>query len=79
MLVSSINFCRMYIEILEQIDSTILSAYYPAIRNLYRTDPRDLVTPEQVFISRDHAFGFVYCLLIREHKRLTERVKNAVV
>jgi hypothetical protein len=37
------------------------------------------VTPEQVFISRDHAFGFVYCLLIREHKRLTERAENAVV
>jgi len=79
MLVSSTNFCLIYIEILEQIDPTILPAYYPAIRNLYCTDPRDLVTPEQVFISRDHAFGFVYCLLIREHKRLLERANHATV
>jgi len=79
MLVSSTNFCLIYIEILEQIDHTIMPEYYPAIRNLYRTDPRDLVTPENVFVSRDHAFGFIYCLLIREHKRLTERAKNAVV
>ena len=77
MLVSSTDFCAMYIEILEQIDHTILPDYYPAIRNLYRTDPRDLITPFACFSSRNHAFGFVYCLLIREHKRLTERANHA--
>jgi hypothetical protein len=79
MLVSSTDFCAIYIAILEQIDHTIMPDYYPAIRNLYRTDPRDLISPLACFASRDHAFGFVYCLLIREHKRLTERANHAAV
>jgi hypothetical protein len=77
--VSAVEFCELYVPILEQIDHTILPEYYPAIRNLYRTDPHDLVTPEQVFVSRDHVVGFIYCLLLREHKRLIERSQNATI
>jgi hypothetical protein len=79
MFVSAVEFCRIYIEILEQIDHCILPEYYPAIRNLYKTDPHDLVTPQTCFVSRDHAFGFIYGLLIREYQRLQKRESNVTV
>jgi hypothetical protein len=79
MSVSAVEFCRIYVEILEEIDHCILPEYYPAIRNMYRTDPQDLITPFAMFVSRAHAFGFIYALLIREHRRLQKRESNVTV
>jgi len=70
-LLTATDFCEIhYIAILEEIDQCLRESYYPAIRILYRTDPHDLVSPETVFVDRNHAVGFVWKLLIKIHKGL---------
>ena len=71
-MISAIEFVDRYIEWLEVIDHTINENYYPAIRQMYVTDPQDLIRPVACFTSEEHAIGFIYCSLLMTHKRLQE-------
>ena len=71
-MITAIEFCSMYIEWLEMIDHTINENYYPAIRQMYVTDPEDLIRPVACFTSEEHAIGFIYCTLLKTHKALQE-------
>lgn len=72
---SAHKFCIDYISMLEMIDACITPEYYPAIRKLYVTDPRDLITPETWFATTDQMIGFLWRQLITIHKQLTEETK----
>ena len=77
MSVSAVEFCERYIGWLEMIDPVIKPEYYPAIRKLYCTAPQDLITPEAMFVSAEHAIGFIWCMLINTHKQLNKDAANA--
>ena len=69
---TSIQFVMSYIEILEELDHAIKPEMYPAIRSLYVRNPHDLITPNTWFPSRDAAVGFVWRLLLKRAKEITE-------
>jgi hypothetical protein len=71
-LVSAVEFCGMYVGILESIDATIKPEMHPAIRRMYHTPPEDWITPETCFASYNEAFGFVYKRLIKTHLEMMD-------
>ena len=70
---TAIQFIEKYTAILDEIDSLIHPACYPAMRAMYCVDLHDLVTPNAYFANREQAFGFVWKLLAAKVKEL----KNA--
>ncbi len=76
--VTARQFISIYIEILESIDGLIDPKLYPAIRRLYCTDPRDLISPEGCFVNREHAVGFVWSLLAKTYAAMQKESVNAI-
>lgn len=79
MRVSSNEFVSRYIEWLEVIDHCINPDLYPAIRKMYCIDPRDLITPDAMFVSESHAIGFIWCSLIQKHKQMEKAKQDACI
>lgn len=72
-MITAIEFCSRYVEWLEMIDQTIRAEYYPAIREMYKFDPHDLISPVACFCNEGSAFGFIYLSMLNVHKRLQEK------
>lgn len=77
MRVYAIEFCRIYTEILEEIDWLIMPEYYPAIRAMYMIDPTDLIKPGHEFPSRDAVYGFIFRMLLKKHAELKKESGSA--
>jgi hypothetical protein len=77
MRVYAIEFCRIYTAILEEIDWLIMPDYYPALRAMYMSDPRDLITPGHEFPNRDAVYGFIFRMLLKKHAELKKEAVSA--
>ena len=71
-MISAIEFCSRYGEWLEMIERSVTGSHFKAIRQMYETNPEDLISPAACFTSEEHAIGFIYCTLLKTHKILQE-------
>ena len=70
MTMRAIDFVNEYQQIVVDISNVVKPEYFPAIDVLLDTDPHDLISPDTVFLNRDHAYGFVYSLMVKMHREM---------
>jgi len=66
---SAFDFVDSYYDILHTIGATLREEYAPALLRMQAMDPHDLVTPDTVFSSANSIYGFVYRLILDNHKK----------
>lgn len=69
MKLSAIDFVDSYYDLLHTIGATLRDEYAPALLRMQAMDPHDLISPDTVFSSANSAYGFVYRLVLDNHKK----------
>lgn len=75
-MLTATEFCSRYIGWLQTIEQVTKPEYYPAIRNLYETDPQDLVTPTALFTSESACIGFLWVRMVHIHEELSKEAAS---
>lgn len=63
------EFVMCYEKFLQEIENVIKPELLPVLEKLKQTEPTDLVSPDNFFVSTSHARGFVWSLFLKEVRK----------
>lgn len=63
------EFVINYQKFLQEIENSIKPELLPVFEKLKQLDPTDLIGPDNFFVSRTHARGFVWSLFLLELRK----------
>lgn len=68
------EFIAQYENFIQEIENIIKPELLPMLEDIKKIDPHDLISPETLFVSTNHARGFVWSLFLKNVRKIQGKI-----